>query len=84
MQKPRTPFSYLAFNLSVVLFAMFAILFLATSQVEGDDFADVDFHLSRECIGENCEFSLDEPTATRPKYWVAQNDPPVQNEYYSF
>ena len=83
MQKSRTPFSYLAFNLSVVLFTMLAILFLATSQVEGDDFADVDFHLSRECIGENCEFSLDEPTATRPKYWVAQNDPPVQNEYYS-
>ena len=84
MQKMGTAFSYLAFNLTILILAIFAVLFLATSsQAENSEFADVDFHLSRECIGENCKFAIDEPTDSRPKYWVAQNDPPVQNEYYS-
>ena len=84
MQKAGMAFSYLAFNLTILILAIFAVLFLATSsQAESGEFADVDFHLSRECIGENCKFAIDEPTDSRPKYWVAQNDPPVQNEYYS-
>ena len=84
MQKAGMSFSYLAFNLTILILAIFAVLFLATSsQAESGEFADVDFHLSRECIGENCKFAIDEPTDSRPKYWVAQNDPPVQNEYYS-
>ena len=84
MQKAGMAFSYLAFNLTILILAIFSVLFLATSsQAESGEFADVDFHLSRECIGENCKFAIDEPTDSRPKYWVAQNDPPVQNEYYS-
>ena len=84
MERTRSAFSYLAFNFTILILAMFAVLFLATSsQAESGEFADVDFHLSRECIGENCKFAIDEPTDSRPKYWVAQNDPPVQNEYYS-
>ena len=84
MQKAGMAFSYLAFNLTILILAIFSVLFLATSsQAESGEFADVDFHLSRECIGENCKFAIEEPTDSRPKYWVAQNDPPVQNEYYS-
>ena len=84
MERTWNPFSYLAFNLTVIILAMLSVLFLATSsQAEGSEYADVDFHLSRDCIGDNCEFSLEEPTENRPKYWVAQNDPPVQNEFYA-
>ena len=83
MERSWTPFSYLAFNLTILTLVMFAVLLAIPSQAESDEFADVDFHLSRECIGENCKFALDNPTDSRPKYWVAQNDPPVQNEYYS-
>ena len=83
MQKAGMAFSYLAFNRTILILGIFAVLFLATSSQAESEFADVDFHLSRECIGENCKFAIDEPTDSRPKYWVAQNDPPVQNEYYS-
>ena len=82
MERTLRPFSYLAFNLTIIILAMFTVLFLSMSS-EAEEFADVDFHLSRDCIGENCKFSLEDPTNSRPKYWVAQNDPPVQNEYYS-
>ena len=84
MERTGIPFLSLAFNLTILILAMFVVLFLATtSQAQSGEFADVDFHLSRECIGENCKFALDNPTDSRPKYRVAQNDPPVQNEYYS-
>ena len=82
MERTLRPFSYLAFNLTIIILAIFTVLFLSMSS-EAEEFADVDFHLSRDCIGENCKFSLEDPTDSRPKYWVAQNDPPVQNEYYS-
>ncbi len=81
MERTWVPFSYLAFN-TILILAIFIFLAMP-SQAESSEFADVDFHLSRECIGENCKFALDNPTDSRPKYWVAQNDPPVQNEYYS-
>ena len=82
MQKDWTPFTSVAFNFTFVILVMFAVLFLSMTS-EAEEYADVDFHLSRDCIGENCKFSLDNPTNSRPKYWVAQNDPPVQNEYYA-
>ena len=83
MERTWVPFSYLAFNLTILILAIFTILIAMPSKADSSEFADVDFHLSRECIGENCKFALDNPTDSRPKYWVAQNDPPVQNEYYS-
>lgn len=80
MKRTRRLFSYLA----LLVLATFAFLFLATpSHAASNEFADVDFHFSRDCIGDYCDFSTEEPNAGRPKYWVAQNDPPVQNEYYS-
>ena len=66
-------------------FVLIALGFLITSspsEAGSNEFADVDFYLSRDCIGENCNLATEEPTSSRPKYWVAQNDPPVQNEYY--
>ena len=60
----------------------FALLVLATPS-QAEEFADVDFHLSRDCVGDDCKFSIDNPTNGKPKYWIAQNDPPVQNEFYA-
>jgi len=66
-------------------FVLIALGFLITSspsEAGSNEFADVDFYLSRDCIGENCNLATEEPMNSRPKYWVAQNDPPVQNEFY--
>ena len=65
-----------------VLIALGFLIISSPSEAGSNEFADVDFYLSRDCIGENCNLATEEPTSSRPKYWVAQNDPPVQNEYY--
>ena len=67
---------------SFVLIALGFLIISIPSEAGSNEFADVEFYLSRDCIGENCNLAIDEPTSSRPKYWVAQNDPPVQNEYY--
>ena len=53
------------------------------SSADENNLAEVDLHLSRDCIGEYCELYADKPTKDKPRYWVAQNDPPIQNEYYA-
>ena len=68
---------------SFVLIALGFLIISIPSEAGSNEFADVEFYLSRDCIGENCNLATEEPTSSRPKYWVAQNDPPVQNEYYS-
>ena len=68
---------------SFVLIALGFLIISIPSEAGSNEFADVGFYLSRDCIGENCNLATEEPTSSRPKYWVAQNDPPVQNEYYS-
>ena len=65
-----------------LMLCAFALLVLATPS-QAEEFADVDFHLSRDCVGDDCKFSIDNPTNGKPKYWIAQNDPPVQNEFYA-
>ena len=65
-----------------VLIALGFLIISIPSVAGSNEFADVEFYLSRDCIGENCNLATDEPMSSRPKYWVAQNDPPVQNEYY--
>jgi len=65
-----------------VLIALGFLIISIPSEAGSNEFADVEFFLSRDCIGENCNLAIEEPTSSRPKYWVAQNDPPVQNEYY--
>ena len=67
---------------SFVLIALGFLIISIPSEAGSNEFADVEFYLSRDCIGENCNLAIEEPTGSRPKYWVAQNDPPVQNEYY--
>ena len=68
---------------SFVLIALGFLIISIPSEAGSNEFADVEFYLSRDCIGENCNLATEEPTSSRPKYWVAQNDPPLQNEYYS-
>lgn len=65
-----------------VLIALGFLIISIPSEAGSNEFADVEFFLSRDCIGENCNLAIEEPTSSRPKYWVAQNDPPVQSEYY--
>ena len=65
-----------------VLIAFGFLIISIPSEAGSNEFADVEFFLSRDCIGENCNLAIEEPTSSRPKYWVAQNDPPVQSEYY--
>ena len=65
-----------------VLIALCFLIISIPSEAGSNEFADVEFFLSRDCIGENCNLAIEEPTSSRPKYWVAQNDPPVQSEYY--
>jgi hypothetical protein len=67
---------------SFVLIALGFLIISIPSEAGNNEFAEVEFYLSRDCIGENCNLAIEEPTSSRPKYWVAQNDPPVQNEYY--
>ena len=69
---------------NILLILLFSLIFFsAPSIADESNYADFNLHLTRECIGENCKFSTEEPTAVRPKNWVAQNDPPIQNEYYA-
>jgi hypothetical protein len=69
-------------TLALAVFAFLVVSIPSESESRGSDFADVDFYLSRDCVGEDCGLVTEEPMSGKPKHWVAQNDPPVQNEYY--
>ena len=69
-------------TLTLAVFAFLVVSIPSEAESRGSDFADVEFYPSRDCIGENCDLATEEPTLGKPKHWVAQNDPPVQNEYY--
>ena len=69
-------------TLALALFAFLVVSIPSEAESRGSDFADVDFYLSRDCVGEDCGLVTEEPMSGKPKHWVAQNDPPVQNEYY--
>ena len=69
-------------TLALAVFAFLVVSIPSEAESRGSDFADVDFYLSRDCVGEDCGLVTEEPMSGKPKHWVAQNDPPVQNEYY--
>ncbi len=69
-------------NIFFLVLLSFAFISMPSSADE-NNLAEVDLHLSRDCIGEYCELYADKPTKDKPRYWVAQNDPPIQNEYYA-
>ena len=61
----------------------FAFLIMASpSQAEDNDFADIDFYLKEPCSGPTCGLSTEEPSSSKPRTFIATNDPPAQNEYY--
>ena len=68
--------------LTLAAFAFLVVSIPSEAESRGSDFADVEFYISRDCVGENCGLVTEEPMSGKPKHWVAQNDPPVQNEYY--
>ena len=69
-------------TLALAVFVFLAFSMSSEAESRGSDFADVKFYQSRDCVGENCGLVTEEPTSGKPKHWVAQNDPPVQSEYY--
>ena len=69
-------------TLTLAVFAFLVVSIPSEAESRGSDFADVEFYISRDCVGENCGLVTEEPMSGKPKHWVAQNDPPVQNEYY--
>ena len=69
-------------TLALAVFAFLVVSMPSEAESRGNDFADVAFYLSRDCVGENCGLAIEEPMSVKPKHWVAQNDPPVQSEYY--
>ncbi len=66
-------------TLALAAFTFLVVSMPSEAESRGNDFADVDFYLSRDCVGENCDLAIEEPMSDKPKHWVAQNDPPVQN-----
>ena len=69
-------------TLALAVFSFLVVSMPSEAESRGNDFADVAFYLSRDCVGENCGLAIEEPMSVKPKHWVAQNDPPVQSEYY--
>ncbi|HJL71527.1 MAG TPA: hypothetical protein QGG11_02450, partial [Candidatus Poseidoniia archaeon] len=69
-------------TLALAVFAFLVVSIPSEAESRGSDFADVEFYISRDCVGENCGLVTEEPMSSKPKHWVAQNDPPVQSEYY--
>ena len=69
-------------TLALAAFTFLVVSMPSEAESRGNDFADVAFYLSRDCVGENCDLAIEEPMSGKPKHWVAQNDPPVQSEYY--
>ena len=69
-------------TLALAVFTFLVVSIPSEAESRGSDFADVDFYISRDCVGENCGLVTEEPMSSKPKHWVAQNDPPVQSEYY--
>ncbi|HIC61860.1 MAG TPA: hypothetical protein EYO72_03910, partial [Marine Group III euryarchaeote] len=69
-------------TLALAVFSFLVVSMPSEAESRGNDFADVAFYLSRDCVGENCDLAIEEPMSGKPKHWVAQNDPPVQSEYY--
>ena len=69
-------------TLALAVLAFLVVSIPSEAESRGSDFADVDFYLSRDCVGEDCGLVTEEPMSGKPKHWVAQNDPPVQSEYY--
>ena len=69
-------------TLALAVFAFLVVSIPSEAESRGSDFADVEFYMSRDCVGENCGLVTEDPMSSKPKHWVAQNDPPVQSEYY--
>ena len=69
-------------TLALAVFAFLVVSIPSEAESRGSDFADVEFYISRDCVGENCGLVTEDPMSSKPKHWVAQNDPPVQSEYY--
>jgi len=66
-----------------LIFCAFAFLLVAApSQAEDNDFVDVNFYLKEPCSGPTCDLGTEEPSSSRPKNFIAVNDPPAQNEYH--
>ena len=84
MQTLQSTFKQVTSTPNIFFFVLLSFAFFSMpSSADDNNFAEVDLHLSRDCIGEYCDLYTDKPTKDKPRYWVAQNDPPIQNEYYS-